>query len=152
MHTRLVITLLIGSAIAFACGPRSHSSEAAARKPSADSTTGKPIATSLDVQVNDEVHFTFHLTNNADDRLELVFPSGQTHDIVVSDSAGREVWRWSAGRMYTQSLQNRVLEPSETVSYAARWKPASLEGKFVAEALLASNSHPVRQRVEFSLP
>jgi hypothetical protein len=152
MHTRLVITLLIGAAIAFACGPRSHSSEVPARKPAADSTDGKPIATSLDVQVNDEVHFAFHLTNNDDDRLELVFPSGQTHDIVVRDSAGREVWRWSSGRMFTQSLQNRVLEPSETVSYSVRWKPASLTGKFVAEALLASNSHPVRQRVEFMLP
>jgi hypothetical protein len=54
--------------------------------------------------------------------------------------------------MYTQTLQNRVLEPDETVSYSARWKPASLEGRFVAEARLVSASHPVSQRVEFRLP
>ena len=59
---------------------------------------------------------SLHVTNVADHSLELDFPNGQTHDFVVFDSAGREVWRWSTGRMFTQALQNKLLSSSETVT------------------------------------
>ena len=72
--------------------------------------------------------------------------------MAVMDSAGREVWRWSDGRIYTQSLQSRVLESTESFSYSAAWKPEALHGNFVAVAYLKSENHPLEQRVAFSLP
>jgi len=113
---------------------------------------GPAVASSLDVQTAGRVSFDFHVTNNADKRLELTFPSGLTHDVVVTDSAGREVWRWSEGRMFTQTLQNRVLEQDETISYSASWQPSELHGSFVVVASLLSQNHPVEQRVRFTLP
>ena len=113
---------------------------------------GAPVASSLDVQLADDVRFDFHVTNSAPKRLELTFPDGLTHDIVVLDEAGREVWRWSAGRMYTQTLQNHILESDETLSYGAEWPPQSLHGTFVAVASLRSENYPVEQRVRFTLP
>jgi hypothetical protein len=135
--------------LAAACGPRARASESAARKRLAD---GPPVVSSLDVQTDGEVRFALLVTNNAEKRMELTFPSGQTHDIVVLDAAGREVWRWSEGRMFTQALQNRILDANETVSYAAAWEPATRQGDFVAVASLRSENHPVEQRVRFTLP
>ena len=65
---------------------------------------------------------------------------------------GREVWRWSEGRMFTQTLQNHILERDETVSYGAQWRPDALHGSFVAVASLRSENYPIEQRVHFVLP
>jgi hypothetical protein len=147
MRSRLVYALIIAAGFAFSCGRRSHTAE-----PSGNArNSGPPVASSLNVRVNSEVSFAFHITNNAAKRLELTFPSGQTHDIAVLDSVGREVWRWSEGRLFTQALQNRVLEASETVTYEASWRPPRA-GHFTAVASLRSVSHPLEQRLEFNLP
>lgn len=132
-----------------ACGPRSRTAEPAARKRVAG---GPPVASSLDVQLDEGVRFAFHVTNNAAKRLELTFPSGLTHDLVILDDVGREVWRWSEGRMFTQTLQNHVLDTNETVSYAAEWAPEAQHGTFTAVARLNSENYPIEQRVRFTLP
>jgi hypothetical protein len=149
MRTRIISVLLLAAAVIYACGPRSHAAEAPPRKRTAK---GAGIEGALNVKVADRVSFALQVTNNAARRVELVFPSGQTYDLAVMDSLGREVWRWSEGRLFTQSLQARVLESAESLSYSAAWKPESLHGSFVAVAYLKSENHPLEQRVAFSLP
>jgi len=149
MQSRTLSPLVLALAmLGMACGPRSRSAEPAARSRAA---SGPPVASSLDVQLSDEVRFAMHITNNASRRLELTFPSGLTHDVVVLDEVGREVWRWSSGRMFTQTLQNRVLDSNETVSYAVAWNPEHQRGTFTAVASLNSENYPVEQRVQFTL-
>lgn len=109
------------------------------------------IASSLEVKVGDDVKFSFHVTNRSAKRVELRFPSGQTHDLVVLDPMGREVWRWSRGRMFTQSMQNKMLGASDTLTFTESWRPER-PGTYTAVALLLSQNHPVEQRAEFSLP
>ena len=116
----------------------------------ADSTAGRIPAANRGP--DGAVTLTFHVTNNSDKHLELLFPSGQTHDFVVLDSAGRAVWRWSADRMFTQALQNQLLESGETTTFDGRWEPGALRGRFTAVATLKSENHPIESRVEFSLP
>ncbi len=149
MRSRLVVALVISAAVLYACGPRSHAAETPNRK---SGTSGPLVASSLDVAVGDQVEFVLHVTNKAQKRLELTFPSGQTYDVTVLDSLGREVWRWSEGRMFTQALQNKVLESDETMSVQVEWQPATLKGSFVAVASLRSENHPLERRVPFSLP
>lgn len=145
-HLSVILPIVL---LASACGPRSHSAEPATRK---RAVGGPPIASSLDVGLLGDVSIAFHVTNNAEKRLELTFPSGLTHDITIVDEGGREVWRWSDGRMFTQSLQNRVLETDETLSFNASWHPETSHGSFVAVASLKSENHPIEQRVRFTLP
>ena len=155
MNTRLVVPLLCAAAIAFACGPRAVSSTPADAPPAATQpreSDAPPLASSLDISVRDGVKLAFHATNRGGRRVELVFPSGQTHDFAILDSSGSEVWRWSNGRLFTQALQNRVLAPGETLTYEERWAPGDRRGTFVAVATLRSSSHPVETRVEFTLP
>lgn len=141
-----------------------------ARHPSHHAAKGPVIASSLDVRVAgapgapepaayaaakpvaSTVTLTLHVTNDGDEHLEINFPSGQTHDFVVLDSTGRAVWRWSADRMFTQALQNRLLDAGETASFDGQWDAGTRRGRFTAVATLRSNNHPVESRVEFTLP
>lgn len=150
MSIRLLPAFVLTVALAFACGPRSRASEPAAQGQA--KSTGQPVASSFDVRIAEGVNFALHVTNRAPKSVELTFPDGQTHDIVVLDARDREVWRWSAGRMFTQALQNRVLEESETASFEGAWSPRSAHGAFTAVASLRSESHPVERRVQFVLP
>jgi hypothetical protein len=111
------------------------------------------LASSLDVRVaGGDVRLVFHVTNRAAQRLELTFGSGQLYDFAILDSSGREVWRWSSGRMFTQALQTRLLDPNETLTFEEQWHPAGRAGSFTAVATLRSTTHPVEQRVDFTVP
>lgn len=150
MSPRYIPVLLLAAAAAvfYACGPRSH----AAEPESEPVATGPGFASSLDVTVRDRVGLALRVTNNGTRRLELTFPNGQTHDFVVLDSVGREVWRWSDGRLFTQPLLNDVLDESETVTYQASLPLPSTPGRYTAVAKLMSENHPMQRRVDFSVP
>lgn len=112
---------------------------------------GPPIVSRLDVKIRDGIEFDFRVTNNTPRKLELLFPTGQTHDVVVLDSLGREVWRWSEGRMFTQSIQNKLLESSATLPWNAAWRAEVPPGRYVAVASLLSENKPIEERVEFEV-
>jgi hypothetical protein len=150
--------------VALACGPRARGAatdtngsaappHASAPAPVASKTeTSAPLASSLKVRVDSGVRVSLHVTNNTKEKIELRFPSGRTHDFVVLDEAGTEVWRWSSHRMFTQAMQTKMLDPDETVNYEQEWQPHGARGKFVAVAKLNSSNFPIEQRVEFTLP
>jgi hypothetical protein len=150
MRFRYLVPLLVAAALAFAYASPSpsHSYEPA---PVRHRSVRDTIAASLDVKVGESVKFAFHVTNSSAKRVELRFPSGQTHDLVVLDVQGREVWRWSRGRMFTQSMQNKILGVSDTLTFTETWHPEHA-GTFTAVAVLLSQNFPTEQRVEFSLP
>lgn len=171
--SRYAAPLLAAAAIVYACSPRVNGGENPAlataavpakdsapmtrssRKALADSIAREPLAASLDVSIKPgarEVQFALHVTNRADKNVELMFPSGQTHDFVVKDDAGREVWRWSEGRMFTQALQSKLLGGSETATYRDSWNAGARTGRFTVVATLRSTSHDVVQVAEFTLP
>lgn len=154
MLSRFAVPVLCAAAIAVACGPRTPS--AAETSAATAPTTRKPneplLASSLDVKVQDGVALALHVTNNDRKRVELQFPSGQTHDFVVLDANGQEVWRWSSGRLFTQAIQNRVLEPHESTAFRETWDATGRHGTYTVVATLASTNYPLETRVEFTLP
>jgi len=149
MRLRYVLPLLVASALAFAYAApsASHSSEPAKSRV----VRGDTIAASLDVALGQEVQFRFHVTNSSAKRVELRFPSGQTHEVVVLDPQGREVWRWSRGRIFTQAIQNRNLGANDTLTFTESWRPEHA-GRYTAVASLLSENFPAQERAEFSLP
>lgn len=106
----------------------------------------------LDVQVTPEaVHFALRLTNTTDKRLEVAFPDGYTHDVTVFDAAGREVWRWSRGRLFTQAMRTRMLAGNESFELREAWHPDGQRGTFTAVVQLRSSNFPVAERTGFQL-
>ena len=67
------------------------------------------------------------------------------------DSTGREVYRWGKERMFTQSLQNRLLDGGETMRFEESAKQSLPNGSYVAVATLRSSNYPVQERVNFRL-
>ena len=148
MRLRYVLPLLVASALAFAyASPLPSHSYVPVRRHAVRDT----IASSLDVKVGEDVKFSLHVTNSSSKRVELRFPSGQTHDLVVLDAQGREVWRWSRGRMFTQAMQNKVLGTSDTLTFTETWRPEH-GGTYTAVASLLSQNYPAQRQAEFSLP
>jgi hypothetical protein len=119
----------------------------------------QPLAATVDVAVRRgevkgtrDVKFTLHVANRAEKNVELMFPSGQTHDFVVRDSAGREVWRWSEGRMFTQALQSKAISGGDEATYEEAWSAGTRAGRFTVEATLRSTNHVVAHTQAFVLP
>jgi hypothetical protein len=152
MKGRITFGLLCAAVLAFACGPRASTGDSAgavrATHARATSSNGPALISTLAVSVKNGVALNFRVMNTGSKRLEVNFPSGKTHEVIVVDSLGREVWRWSNGRMFTQSLQNRVMHASDTLDYDAVWRNAPA-GKYTAIATLASENFPMEQRAEF---
>ena len=147
MNRYVVSALLLLATVAYACGPRARAAETEQRK----TVEGPPIISSLDVKIRDGIELTFRVTNNERSKVELRFPSGQTHDFTVVDSLGRNVWRWSEGRMFTQAYQNKFLESGEAVTFTAAWRSEVPPGRYVAVASLLSENKPVEERVSFDV-
>ena len=156
MSTRYIAPLLVASALAFACGPLSHSTEVdatpgrVAREAAADPVGGE-VAAALLVDVGAEVGVTLQVTNAAGKQVELDFGDGQTHDVAILDATGREVWRWSDGRLFTTAVQTKLLGADESTSYVERWTPGDHRGTFTAVATLRSGRYPVELRRGFTI-
>ena len=148
MLSRIIVPVLAAAVLMFACGPRTPSPVAGVRPP-----VGGQKGVTAHVMVDTArgvVRFAIEVANDSRKRVELNFPDGRTHDFVVLNEAGREVWRWSAGRLFTQAMQNRLLDVNDSVVYDERWSPPS-PGHYTLVASLRSENYPVQQRVEFAL-
>jgi hypothetical protein len=171
MNTRLIISLLCAGALAFACGPRSHSEAPAAivsavpaqtvapatpteHAPRVSKSSKAPAEVKLDSRLKvdvakEQVRFALDVRNVGKKHAELNFPSGQSYDFVVVDSSGREVWHWSSSRMFTSAMQNKQLGAGEAMEVSEAWQPPAVAGRYVAIATLKSSNYPVEQRAEF---
>ncbi|MHB8171880.1 MAG: BsuPI-related putative proteinase inhibitor [Thermincolia bacterium] len=86
----------------------------------------------LKVEGTKEVAFQLVVKNEGTKTKKIVFNSGQEFDYEVSKD-GVQVWRWSYGRMFTQSVKETNLAPGVTLEpYVAVWAGVDNEGKAVA--------------------
>ena len=109
------------------------------------------MTSTFSVKANGSVMFQLDVRNNTTRMMELRFPSGKTHDFAVEDASGKEVWRWSSSRMFTQGMQNKLVKGKETATFAEKWNAGDLKGKFTAIAILPSDNHPIQERIAFEL-
>ena len=145
--TRLALALVAALA---ACVPP----PAPAPGPAEAGEAAQPLASSLQVEAAaDSVRLVLQVTNVSGAPLALVFGSGQTYDFSVGDGA-RELWRWSAGRGFTQAIRQETLAPGETRTWSESWRPtAEARGRaLTAVARLVSSTHPVERTSPFALP
>jgi hypothetical protein len=148
MLSRITVPLVAAAVLVFACGPSTPNPVAGAR-PRAGADKGVTSHVMVDT-ARGTVRFAIMVTNDSRKRVELSFPDGRTHDFTVLDESGREVWRWSAGRLFTQGMQNRLLDAHDSAIYSEKWTPEH-SGRFTLLAQLRSENHPVQQRVDFAL-
>ena len=71
---------------------------------------------------------TFEVFNHTPAPVRIGFTSGKRFDVVIEDDKGGEVWRWSAGRMFTMAMGRETLGPGNPrliyeIEYAAHLEP-----------------------------
>jgi len=148
MTNRFIIPLLCAASVAFARGTTGH------KETLASATNTKPtseLSSTFSVHAATRVEFKLDVRNNTSKMVELRFPSGKTHDFIVYDVSGKEVWRWSRSRMFTQGLQNKLVKGKDFATFSEQWDSGSLTGRFTAVAILPSDNHPIEERIEFEL-
>ena len=154
VQNRLILPLIVAASVAFARGQFTHSEKPIASSKDLEKTA--PIVTTFDVtrpkDDADKLRFSLHVANNTSKMVELQFPDGQTHDFVVVDFAGKEVWRWSEGRMFTSAMRSTTLKGKGETVFEESWDAKGQHGEFKAIARLRSNNFPVETTVQFILP
>jgi hypothetical protein len=169
MSSRILIPFLCVGAVIYACGPRPSHEASTLRKdsvavaqsrvatvaqqgqPAATRRDAKQVAADLYVRTSGSaISFSLQIVNETRKGVELTFPTGQTHDFVVLDSTGREMWRWAEGRMFTQTLRNKLLAKGESFEMQAAMDRKPLApGRYVARATLTSENYPMVREAEF---
>ncbi len=156
MDNRLILPLLCAASVAFAAAPFSRNEKPIATVRRNARELSAPIVTTFDVtrpQADaNKLHFTLNVKNNTAKMLELRFPDGQTHDFVVKDFSGKEIWRWSDGRMFTSAMRSETIKGKGETSFEESWETKGQHGSFTAVAILRSNNFPVESTVQFVLP
>lgn len=159
MKTRVIASLLACGLVAFACGPRTRSSESSAKSVTVRhkrAPLSAPLVAKLGIDVgaseDREVKFDLAVTNAGAKGVEIDFPTAMTHDFAVLDSTGTEVWRWSTTRMFTSALMTKPLGVDDAHVYEEGWSPENAHGRYTVVATLASSNYPLEQRAQFTLP
>ncbi|MFA5867289.1 MAG: BsuPI-related putative proteinase inhibitor [Actinomycetota bacterium] len=79
------------------------------------------------------------VTNTGDKQTNLTYPSGQKYDFTVTDASGAEVWRWSAGRSFTQEVIVVKIKPAENYNFFGRVDAGFLKpGEYTATAWITA--------------
>jgi hypothetical protein len=85
------------------------------------------------------VNIEFCVFNRTGEEITLYFRNAQRYDFTIEDEEGKEVWRWSEGRMFAQMLGEEILGPSNpeviyTAEYRNKLSPSyyKITGIFVA--------------------
>ena len=157
LDNRLILPLLCAASVAFAAAPSlSHDEKPITSTKHRDAALSAPIVTTFDVtrpkDDADKLRFSLNVKNNTTKMLEIQFPDGQTHDFVVKDFTGKEIWRWSEGRMFTSAMRSETLKGKEDTVFEESWDTKGQHGSFTAVAILKSNNFPVESSVQFVLP
>jgi hypothetical protein len=172
MNLRLAGSLVFVGTLAYACSPQPASKVATERATTSKRTVtlasmagatiptknavektlksgSTTLTTKFDVVPDgDDIRFSLQVVNKTPKSVEVNFASGQAYDFVVVDSVGREVWRWSADRIFTTSVRNKLLGKGEAISASEKWSSAKA-GKYTAIAQLTSSNFPIEEKVAF---
>lgn len=152
MFSRFTVPLLAAAAVLVVCGPRANISAVSSRAMQhANGEISANVRVDADAS-SQRMTFTLALHNGTGRAIDVEFPSGKTHEFVVLDAAGREVWRWSDGKLFTQLMQSRMVGANEALTFDARWNAPLAAGRYTVVAVLLSSTHPTERRVEFAVP
>jgi hypothetical protein len=113
--------------------------------------TDGALASTLQAEAfTDSVRFSLQVTNTSAGPVHLTFPSSQLFDFVVFQH-GREVWRWSADRMFAQAIHEVTLAPGETRAFDAVWTGAGRRGELEVHAVMMGRPYRLEQQTRFHL-
>jgi len=73
-------------------------------------------------KVDELVSFSLEISNTQDKTLKLFFPTSKIYDFTVYDESGKEVYRWSGNKLFTQVVTRVILKPKEVRKFNLEWE------------------------------
>ncbi len=137
------LACLLGAAVlmvllAAACGGDEGQPSPAATASPTSTPTGPPFAFEGPVGIDLSTYgiffqqgqpISFTITIAAAEPITLYYRTTQRYDIVVADSQGNEVWRWSKDRSFGQTLEQVTLTAGETLTFNENWDQLGNDGQ-----------------------
>ena len=110
------------------------------------------LPATLSARVDTVVTLTLTVSNPSSAPADVTFGSGQRYDFTISDgSTGAQLWRWSMGIAFTQSLSTLTIPANGTLVFTQSWKPTQ-KGALVATGSLVSVSHRADAKLSITVP
>ena len=82
--------------------------------------------------------------------IRLAFPTGQQFDVALEDDAGNVLWKWSDGKVFTQSLQDLTIGDGWTIPVSI---PRPVQpGSYVIRAWITTASPSFAASVPLTVP
>jgi hypothetical protein len=101
------------------------------------SFAGRPAA-SFDVSVNEDVPgkllASLNLFVHSFEPVYLLYSDGQDYDLVLWNESGKEVYRWSDGRAFTQAVRSRTVVGGLRHNVELELRDALPDGQYLLEA------------------
>ena len=100
--------------------------------------TGPPFPFEGPVGIDLTTYGAFHskgepvpltITVAASEPITLYYRTTQRYEIVISDAAGKEVWRWSKDKAFGEVLEQVSLQASQTLSFDEPWDQRGNDGQ-----------------------
>ncbi|TSB46157.1 BsuPI-related putative proteinase inhibitor [Alkalicoccobacillus porphyridii] len=76
---------------------------------------------------NDSLLVEMVLTNGTGEAQEVGFPSSQSYELVLTDEAEEEVYRFSEGKMFTMAIVSEEISDGESFTYQESIPTSDLE-------------------------
>jgi len=117
--------------------------------PTAALTTGK-----LSYMPSEAIDWRYTLYNGNDQPLVLTFTSSQVYDLILRESGGRMIARWSTDRMFADVMSTRTVMMGETMELKGSWQlPTELAlGTYDLEFVLTSTTtEPTGAKTQFAV-
>jgi hypothetical protein len=83
-------------------------------------------------RAGEPVKITLSVANKSLKDADLLFGSGQSYDIMITDKSGHDAWHWSRGKVFSMAIRNKKIEPRQTLKYLIIWKQLDKNGLPVA--------------------
>lgn len=109
----------------------------------------------VDVNVTEhQAKFIITLENNSNEMKKLEFPTSQKYEIIVTDGNTQEVYRYSAGKMFTQAIEYALIKQGESVQWEEIWEYGEiLPGEYEVEvSILALDDENLIHKSTIEIP
>ena len=117
--------------------------------PTTKLTTGK-----LSYVPGDAIDWRYTLYNGNDQPLVLTFTSSQVYDLILRESGGRVIARWSTDRMFADVMSTRTVMMGETMELKGSWqlpKELALGTHDLEFVLTSTTTEPTGAKTQFSV-
>jgi len=79
----------------------------------------------------EKVQIRIKATNISKEEISTYYGSSQKYDLLVTDRNGKEIWRWSRGKMFLMAISPFRLKPKESIKFNYAWDQRDNSGRQV---------------------